>query len=374
MKRHHTYIHQLKNWPNFTIDHEHVLPLLSRIRMKQGQLLGKMKGIGFDLQEQTTLQNLTLDITKSGEIEGEFLNPELVRSSVARRLGIATVGLKQADRHTDGVVEMMLDATQHFEKPIGKERLCGWQAALFPTGRSGLYKIVTGDYRKDETGPMQVVSGALGKEKVHFEAPAAKLLTAEMKNFMKWFNAKEGTDAVLKAAIAHLWFITIHPFDDGNGRVARTLTDMLLARADGMKQRFYSMSAQILLERKAYYDMLERTQKGTLDITPWVAWFLKCLHSALQNSEQQTQSIFEKAKFWEAHKKTHFNPRQIKMMNKCFDGLDGKLSTTKWAKMNKCSPDTALRDIQDLIEKKVLKKETGGGRSTGYVLKGSSGV
>ncbi len=362
------YIHELKKWPNFFLDHEKLMPLLGKVRNKQGVLLGKMRSIGFDLQQQASLQNLTLDVLKSSEIEGEILNAEQVRSSIASKLGLNLPGLKKADRHTEGVVEMMLDATQNHNKPLTKERLVGWQASLFPTGHSGMYKITIGKWRIDETGPMQVVSGAMGKERVHFQAPEAKLLEGEMKRFILWFNTDKSIDPIIKAAIAHLWFVTIHPFDDGNGRIARALTDLLLARADDMSQRFYSMSAQILIERKGYYEILERTQKGSLNITSWLEWFLCCLYNALENSEIVVEQVLVKASFWEKHKTTHFNPRQIKMLNKWFDGLDGRLTTSKWAKMNKCSQDTALRDIQDLLVKKVLVKEEGGGRSTSYLV------
>lgn len=363
------YIHEWKDWPDFILDHEKLMPLLGKVRNKQGALLGKMKSIGFDLQQQASLQNLTLDVLKSSEIEGELLNAEQVRSSIASKLGLHLPGLKKADRYTEGVVEMMLDATQNYNKPLTKERLTGWQASLFPTGHSGMYKISTGQWRKDKTGPMQVVSGAMGKERVHFQAPEATLLEGEMRCFITWFNTEKDMDLIIKAAIAHLWFVTIHPFDDGNGRIARALTDLLLARADDMSRRFYSMSAQILVERKAYYEILERTQKGNLNITPWMEWFLKCLYNALESSETVVEHVFEKARFWEKHKATHFNPRQIKILNKWFDGLEGKLTTSKWAKMNKCSNDTALRDIQDLIAKKILEKQEGGGRSSSYVIK-----
>jgi len=369
MKHKFKYIHELKDWQNFTFDYVRILPVLAKVRHKQGELLGKMASVGFDLQTQNSLHNLTLDVIKSSEIEGEFLNAEQVRSSVARKLGLDIAGLVASDRNVDGIVEMMLDATQQFKKPLSKERLFGWHAAIFPAGRSGINKIAVGKWRKDETGPMQVISGALGKEKVHFQAPDANLLDIEMKKFIKWYNTKEESDQLIKAAMAHLWFVTIHPFDDGNGRIARALTDMQLARADGLNQRFYSMSNQIRVERKVYYEMLELTQKGTQNITEWIHWFLNCLFRAITNSEIQAKDIFSKAKFWEHNKTTLFNQRQIKMLNKWFDGLDGKLSSSKWAKMNKCSQDTALRDIQDLLEKGILIKEEGGGRSTSYLVK-----
>lgn len=368
MKSHALYIHQQPNWTDFTFDYKKILPLLGKVRKRQGELLGRMKNIGFDLQLQQSYQNLTLDVLKSSEIEGEFLKPESVRSSIARRLGLKIAGLTPTDRYTDGVVEMMLDATQNFGDKLTKEKLFGWHAALFPTGRSGLYKIETGKWRTDKNGPMQVVSGAIGNEKVHFQAPDAKLISSEMSRFIKWFNKISEDDQLIKAAIAHFWFVTIHPFDDGNGRITRALTDMLLAQAEGMRQRFYSMNAQIMKERKSYYLILERVSKGSTDITDWIEWFLNCLLRALEQSQETSESVFAKAKFWDNQKTTHFNPRQIKMLNKWFEGFHGKLNSSKWAKMNKCSADTALRDIQDLVNKKILQKEKAGGRSTTYIV------
>lgn len=314
------------------------------------------------------LKTLTLDVVKSSEIEGEILNPDQVRSSLARRLGLDISGLIPSDRNVEGVVEMMLDATQHSEKPLNKERLSGWHAALFPTGRSGMYKIEVGGWRKDETGPMQVISGAMGKERVHYQAPDAMALEKEMSSFMVWFNDKDQLDPLIKAGLAHLWFVTIHPFEDGNGRIARAITDMQLARADGIKQRFYSLSAQIRLVRKAYYDVLEKTQKGNLDITEWLLWFLNCLMDALKATDQTLAIVLTKAKFWEKHATLNFNDRQKLMLNKLLDGIEGKLTSSKWAKITKCSADTALRDIADLISKQILCKEGKGGRSTNYEL------
>jgi Fic family protein len=363
------YIHQLKNWPNFYWDAALLNNLLADLRHQQGKLLGSMEKIGFGLQAEATLQTLTLDVLKSSEIEGELLNPELVRSSIARRLGMDIGGLIPTDRHTDAVVEMMLDATQQYQLPLTAERMQGWQAALFPTGRSGLHKIVTGAWRDNEPhDPMQVVSGAAGRERVHFEAPAAALLPDEMNKFIHWFNTPSDIDPVLKAAIAHLWFITIHPFDDGNGRIARAVTDMQLAWADKTPQRFYSMSAQIRKERNAYYDILEQTQKGNLDITAWLYWFLQCMGRAISASAELLQSVLRKASFWKQHEGTVLNQRQVLLLNKLLDGFDGKLNTSKWAKIAKTSADTALRDIQDLLNKKILQKEIGGGRSTSYIL------
>ncbi|MFC0774291.1 Fic family protein [Terrimonas alba] len=363
------YIYHLANWPFFTWDGTKLNPLLTQVRHQQGKLLGQMERLGFGLQEEANLQTLTLDVLKSSEIEGELLDANQVRSSIAKKLGIDIAGLVPVDRHIDGVVEMILDATQHFKDPLTQERLFGWHAALFPTGRSGMHKIITGAWRDNPPhDPMQVVSGPLGREKVHFEAPAAELLADEMQKFLKWFNANEEVDAVIKAAIAHLWFVTIHPFDDGNGRMARAIADMLLARADRTPQRFYSMSAQIRKERNAYYDILEQTQKGDLDITAWLEWFLQCLSRALNASDDILSTVLKKAAFWKQHSTTIFNTRQVLMLNKILDGFEGKLTTSKWAKITKASHDTALRDIQDLIEKNVLIKEGASGRSTSYVL------
>ena len=369
MRRINSYIYQQKDWPHFTWDNAALLPILTELRRKQGRLRAYMEFLGFAKQNETLLETLTLDVLKSTEIEGEILNPDQVRSSVARQLGMDIAGLTPSDRHVDGVVEMMLDATQNFSKPLTKERLFDWHASLFPTGRSGMHKIVVGDWRDNKKGPMQVVSGPMGREKVHYEAPQAKVLEKEMRLFLKWFNAAQTLDPVLKAAIAHLWFITIHPFDDGNGRIARAIADMQLARADGDHLRFYSMSAQIRAERKKYYDILEKTQKGALDVTQWMEWFLNCLDSALDATEETFKGVLGKAKFWDKHSTTSINERQQLLINKLLDGFDGKLTSSKWAKIAKCSADTALRDIQDLINKNILQKETAGGRSTNYVLR-----
>ena len=362
------YIYQLNKWPNFTWDNEVIIPVLLNVRRKQGRLQGYMEALGFALRNTTTLQTLTLDVLKSTEIEGEILNSDQVRSSIARKLGMDVAGLVPADRNVDGVVEMMLDATQNYSKPLTKDRLFGWQSALFPSGRSGMYKIAVGKFRDNEKGPMQVVSGAMGKERVHYEAPNAERLEKEMKFFLKWFNAKDSMDAVIKSAIAHFWFVTIHPFDDGNGRIARAIADMQLAKADEDKHRFYSMSAQIRVGRKMYYDILEKSQKGTLDITTWMHWYLQCLDKALNATDEVLQRVLNKTKFWDMHTQTPINERQRLLINKLFDGFDGKLNSSKWAKIGKCSTDTALRDIQDLISKNILEKETAGGRSTTYVL------
>lgn len=362
------YIHQLPDWPRFRWDDKILSPRLADVRHRQGRLLGRMEGLGFSLRSEALLNTLTLDILKSSEIEGEVLNVEQVRSSIAQRLGMDIGALVSSDRHVEGVVEMMLDATQNFDKTVTKKRLFGWHAALFPTGYSGLSRITVGSWRDDAGGPMQVISGPLGHERVHYEAPAATRLETEMPAFLDWFNKDEGVNLVLKAALAHLWFVTLHPFEDGNGRIARALADMMLARSDGAPQRFYSMSAQIRQERKTYYDVLEQTQKGDQDITAWLAWFLDCLGRALDGTEAQLETVFKKARFWEVTATAGLNERQRLILNKLIDGFEGKLTSSKWAKIAKCSQDTALRDIQDLLNRGLLSKDSSGGRSTNYRL------
>lgn len=361
-----TYIHEQDNWPYFKWDSSKVMLKLAETRNLQGRLLGKMETLGFDLQNEAVLNTLTLDVIKSSEIEGEYLAIEQVRSSIAKRLGLEIAGSVHSERNVEGVVEMMLDATQRYFAPLTTDRLFDWHAALFPTGRSNLYKITVADWRKE--GPMQVVSGPMGKEKVHYEAPKAERIASEISTFLDWFEGENGLDLVLKASIAHLWFVTIHPFDDGNGRIARAITDMMLARSDNSIQRFYSMSAQIRIERKDYYDILEKTQKGNLDITEWILWFLNCLTNAIKATEDILSKVLYKAEFWKQHSTTILNERQQKIINKLLDGFDGKLTSSKWGKINKCSQDTALRDIQDLIKKNILQKELSGGRSTNYEL------
>ena len=367
------FIHQKDDWPKFSWRSDDFVGLLSEARNLQGRLVGKMGTLGFDLKNEALLDTLTLDVIKSSEIEGELLNLSQVRSSLARKLGMEIAGSVESDRNVDGVVEMTLDATQNCFEPLIAERLFDWHAALFPTGRSGMYKITVAGWREDTTGPMQVVSGAMGKERVHFQAPASELLEKEMSQFIHWFN-HDSTDLVLKAAIAHLWFVTIHPFDDGNGRIARALADMLLAQSDKSTQRFYSMSAQIRIERKQYYEMLEKSQKGDLDITDWIIWFLSCLINALKATESVLTRVLFKAKFWQKHINTTLNDRQRKLLNRLMDGFDGKLTSSKWAKIAKCSKDSAVRDINDLIGKNILQKETAGGRSTNYELIGMPAV
>lgn len=362
------YIYQQKNWPNFSWDINQIAFLLTSVRHKQGKLTGRMMSLGFDLQNEAMLQTITQDVLKTSEIEGEHFNTDQVRSSVAQKLGMDIGGSIPADRHVEGVVDMLLDATQHYERHLDDERLFGWHAAMFPTGRSGINKITVGSWRTPETGAMQVVSGAMGKELVHFEAPLSENVPKEMDVFFDWFNSKVQLDPVLKAAIAHLWFVTIHPFDDGNGRIARAITDLQLARSDESKQRFYNMSAQIQNERKKYYEILENTQKGDLEITKWLHWFLSCLERALFHAEESLNSVLNKANYWNFLNTKSLNDRQKQMMNKLLDGFDGKLNTSKWAKITKVSTDTALRDIQNLENQGVLVKQAGGGRSTSYEL------
>jgi Fic family protein len=362
------YIHELPKWPNFTWYQARLIQALGAVRHRQGRLIGQMQALGFPLREEAVLQTLTEDVLKSSEIEGEILDRDQVRSSIARRLGMDAGGLPAADRNVEGVVEMMLDATQKYTEPLTEERLFAWHAALFPTGRSGMQKITVGAWRTDADGPMEVVSGPFGKEKVHYEAPAADKLAAETGVFLKWFNRKDESDLVLKAALAHLWFVTIHPFGDGNGRIARAIADMSLARSEDSAQRFYSMSAQIRVERNAYYSILERTQKGDLDITEWLEWFLGCLNRAIGGAETVLSTVFQKADFWKKHEGEPFNARQRDMLNRLMSGFEGKLTSSKWAKIEKCSQDTASRDIAGLIERKILKRDEGGGRSTSYSL------
>ena len=362
------YIHQQDDWPRFRWDPVILTQTLARVRHQQGRLTGRMEMLGFRLREEAVLQTLTQDVVKSSEIEGEELDPGQVRSSIARRLGMDVVGLVASERNVEGVVEMMLDATQRFDQPLTRERLFDWHAALFPTGRSGLSKITVGGWREDQTGPMQVVSGPIGRERVHFQAPSAARLDAEMQAFLDWFNGSFAYDPVIKAAIAHLWFVTIHPFDDGNGRIGRAIADMALARSDGSAQRFYSMSARIRIERSAYYDILESTQKASQDVTRWLDWFLACLERAFVEAEQTLSAVLTKAAFWERFGAVGLNTRQIKVLNRLLDGFDGHLTNAKYAALAKTSSDTALRDLNDLVERGALNKAPAGGRGTRYLL------
>jgi Fic family protein len=365
-----TYIHELKEWPHFNWDNRSLIPLLAALRHRQGRLLGRMEALGFELRSEASLTTLTSDVVKSSAIEGERLDPEEVRSSLARRLGIDVGGYVPVNRDVEGIVEIMIDATQNYARSLTEERLFGWHAALFPTGRSGMRRITVGAWRPEDAGPMQVVSGPVGRERVHFEAPNAKRLNGEMTGFLNWFNdpGDEALDPILKAAIAHLWFVTIHPFEDGNGRIARAIADMGLARADRSKERFYSMSAQIEAERKMYYWQLESQQRGSLDITGWLQWFLECLDRAIDRADEMLESVLYKARFWTIINRRPVNDRQRSIINKLLDDFEGKLSTSKYAKIAKCSPDTALRDIRDLVERGILIQNPGGGRSTTYRL------
>lgn len=363
-----TYIHERADWPKFRWDEAAITAILSGLRHRQGRLLGRMEMLGLALKNEAVLRTLTSDVLKTSEIENEHLDANQVRSSLARRLGIDIGALTPADRNVEGVVEMMLDATQNYAEALTEERLFGWHAALFPTGRSGMNKIIVGNWRDDSDGPMQVVSGPIGREQVHFEAPHASQVPAEMKAFLKWLNAKDALDPVVKAGLAHLWFVTIHPFADGNGRIARAIADLCLARSEDSAQRFYSMSTQIRAERTAYYFLLESTQRGDLDITSWLQWFLACLDRAFTGAETILGAVLTKAEFWNVHKDTNLNERQKLMLNKLLDGFDGKLTSSKWAKIAKCSQDTAGRDIEALIQLGILQKDAGGGRSTSYSL------
>lgn len=368
------YIFDREGWPNLNWDRSALADQLAHVRHRQGRLLGRMEGLCFSLREEASLRTLTEDVLKSCEIEGEVLDKEQVRSSIARRLGIDIGALKPADRHVDGVVEMMLDATQSFQDPLSEERLFAWHAGLFPTGYSGLSKITVGAWRGEGAGPMQVISGAIGRERVHFEAPPAKRLATEMEAFLTWFNGDAVDDPVIKAALAHLWFVTIHPFEDGNGRIARAIADMALARSDGSSQRFYSMSSQIRIERKAYYDVLEATQKGDTDVTGWLGWFLGCLERSFDGAEVTLAVVLAAARFWERHAGEAFNERQRIMLQRLLAGFEGKLTSSKWALIAKCSQDTAGRDIDGLVKRGVLVKDAAGGRSTSYSLAGEGKV
>jgi Fic family protein len=363
------YIYEQKGWPTFRWAEQRLLRQLAQVRHRQGRLIGHMQGLGFSLRREAVLQTLTQDVLKSSEIEGEVLDSQQVRSSIARRLGIEIGAMAPTDRNVEGVVEMMLDATQNYVGTLTKERLFDWHAALFPTGRSGMQKIRVGAWRNDKSGPMQVVSGPFGHEQVHYQAPPARRVAREMKAFLDWFNGDDiAVDPVIKAGLAHVWFATIHPFDDGNGRIARAIADMALARSEESSQRFYSMSAQIRLERKAYYDALEATQKGDLDVTDWLEWFLGCLDRAFDRANGILANVLAKASFWQSHAGAAFNDRQRDMINRLLEGFEGKLTNAKWAKIEKCSGDTALRDIDDLVKRDVLVRDAAGGRSTSYSL------
>ena len=363
------YIHELPDWPDFKWDIQALAEALAEVRHKQGKHLGKIEGLGFDLRTEAGVAVLTTDVVKSSAIEGENLDPGEVRSSIARRLGLDVAGLPKPGREVEGVVEMMLDATQGYDSPLTAQRLHAWHAALFPTGRSGMYPITVGNWRKDEEGPMRVVSGPMGRERVHFQAPDTARLEVEMNRFVGWFNGETTIDPVLKAAVAHLWFVTIHPFDDGNGRIARAIADMALSRADGSKDRFYSMSSRIEAERREYYLQLESTQRGSMDVTSWLAWFLACMSRAIDASDTILASVLRKARLWQQINVKPVNDRQRKVINRMLEhDWEGHLNTSKYAKLAKCSTDTALRDIRCLLDRGVLLKNKGRGRSTSYRL------
>ena len=369
------YLHDLPDWPALRWDDARLAGTLAGVRHRQGRLIGRMEALGFPLQQEAALAALTEETVKSSDIEGEQLDAQQVRSSLARRLGFDAAGVDVVDRRAEGVADMMLDATRNHEQPLTPDRLFGWHTALFPGGRSGMRKIRVGAWRAADTDPMQVVSGPFGRKRVHFEAPPAHRLTGEMDAFLRWFNAGEGPpvdDGVLKAALAHLWFVTIHPFDDGNGRMARAITELALARSERTAQRFYSMSAQIRRERSDYYDILERTQQGALDVTDWIEWFLRCLDRTIAGAHTTLAAVLRKARFWEQLRDIPLNERQRRLLNRLLDGFEGKLTTSKWAKIAKCSPDTALRDILALVDRGVLVRNPGAGRSTSYSLAAGS--
>ncbi|MCK4658981.1 MAG: Fic family protein [Phycisphaerae bacterium] len=363
-----TYIHERPSWPQFTWDSEALAAALAALRHKQGKHLGKMEALGFDLRTEASLTTLTDEVVNSSAIEGENLDPEEVRSSIARKLGLDVAGLPKPGRQVDGVVEMMLDATRNFDVPLTEERLFAWHAALFPTGRRGMYRITVGAWRTDDAGPMQVVSGPIGHEKVHFQAPEAERLKSEMTRFLDWFSDPTEIDPVLKAGVAHFWFVTIHPFEDGNGRIARAIADMSLSQADGTRDRFYSMSSGIEAQRKEYYRQLESAQRGDLDITKWLAWFLSCLDRTIKGADESLASVLHKSKLWQRINLRPVNDRQRKVINRMLDNFKGHLNTSKYAKLAKCSTDTALRDIRELLKRGIIMKNPGGGRSTSYRL------
>jgi Fic family protein len=365
MKR---YIHEREDWPSFSWDGDRLAARLAAVRHQQGRLLGRMEALGLRTQQETLLKTLTEDVLKSSEIEGEFLDRNQIRSSVARRLGLNVGGLCNSDRNIEGIVEMMLDASTNFHEPLTAERLFAWHASLFPAGRSGMRRIAVGRWRDDSSGPMQVVSGPIGRERVHYQAPSAARIDAEMAAFLAWFHGPNDTDWVMKAALAHLWLVTIHPFDDGNGRIARAVADLALARSEQSSQRFYSMSAKIREERDAYYSVLEQTQQATMDVTPWLEWFFDCMARAISDAQQTLSAILEKTRFWERASQFRLNDRHRLVLNRLMEGFEGKLTTGKWAKLAKCSHDTALRDIEALAGWGLLARSAEGGRSTSYAL------
>jgi Fic family protein len=371
----HTYIWQASDWPDWRYDLAVLAQPLADVSHAQGLLMGRLADVGMALRDQASLSALTEDVIKTSEIEGEQLNVESVRSSIARRLGVDIGALAPVDRHVEGVVDMVLDATSRSSDPLTRDRLFGWHAALFPTGHSGLVRIKVGGWRDDANGPMQVVSGPPGRQRVHFEAPPANRLPSETDRFITWAHSPSSEPPLIKAALAHLWFVTLHPFDDGNGRIARAIGDLFLARANGSPQRFYSLSAQIQRERKAYYDILERTQKRSLDVTEWLAWFVDTLHRAVDHSHHTLDTVLARTRWWQrwtAPGAVPLNERQVKLLHRLLDGFEGKLTSSKWAAIAKCSPDTALRDITELLARGTLRKSEAGGRSTSYELNDSA--
>jgi Fic family protein len=362
------YIWERPEWPKFEWNDGVLIEPLAGARLNQGRLLGRMQSLGFDLQLEAQLQALTDEVLKSSEIEGDILDHASVRSSLARRLGVPEAATSPIDRRTEGVVEMMLDATRNLDQSLTAERLFGWQAALFPTGYSGLAKVKTGGWREDVDGPMQVVSGAVGRERIHYQAPPATRVADDMAAFLDWFAAPSTTDGLLRAGLAHLWFVTVHPFEDGNGRVARAIADQALAQSEGSPQRFYSMSSQIRRERADYYAILERTQKGGLDVTDWLQWFLACFTRAIDGAEASSADVLRKAEFWRAHERAALNDRQRMILNRYLDGFEGNLTAKKWAILGKCSPASAQRDIADLVDKGILQRNPGGSKNTSYAL------
>jgi Fic family protein len=368
MRRGESYVWQLKDWPSFRWDAERLLSPVAAARAKQGRLLGRMQHLGFDLQREAQARAVVEEVLKSSEIEGERLDAESVRSSVARRLGLPEGGIRPADAKADGVVEMMLDATVRFKNPLTKSRLVAWHAALFPTGHSGLHRVRAGDWRGDVAGPMQVVSGSVGRTKVHYEAPPAKRVPREMTAFLKWFNQPRGGDGLIRAGLAHLWFVTIHPMDDGNGRMARAIADMALAQLEGAPLRFYSLSSQIRRDRNAYYDILESTQRHGLNVSAWLEWFVGCFARAVDAAEEVSGEVFRRADFWNRYAKEPITPRQKTVLNRFLGDFEGKLTAKKWAVLAKCSVDTAQRDINDLVERHILVKNDGGSKNTSYAF------
>ena len=362
------YVWGRPEWPQFTWDEGRLLEPLATARLKQGRLLGRMSTLGFDLKLEAQLRALTEEVIKSSDIEGDSLDRNSVRSSMARQLGVLDAGVHPTDRRTEGIVEMMLDATRNHDTPLTAERLFGWQAALFPTGHSGMHKVRTGAWRGDETGRMQVVSGPIGRQRVHYRAPPAQQIKAEMQSFLDWFDRRNGPEGLLRAGIAHLWFVTVHPFDDGNGRVARAIADLALAQSEGSGQRFYSVSSQIRMDRSNYCDMLKRTQKGTLDVSDWLAWFIDCFSRAIDGAEELSAPVLRKAEFWNRHSRTHFSQRQRTVLNRILDGFEGKLTARKWAVIGKCSIPTAQRDINEMVERGALRRNPGGSKNTSYDL------